>query len=632
MNEISLTGESMNIVADNIEKLKQIFPDVFCENKIDFEKLQEVLGSYVEDKQERYNFTWNGKSKALRLSQTPSTGTLRPCIEESKNWGTTENLYIEGDNLEVLKLLQKTYHRKIKMIYIDPPYNTGGDFVYPDNFADNLQNYLEITGQKNIDGNMLSSNSESSGRYHSNWLNMIYPRLRLARNLLTDDGVIYISIDDHEVENLKKVCNEIFGEENFLSCITRSTGTPTGGGNSSIVNELDYILVYAKNYSITSINGLPMTDEDMKIYDQNDEHGRYLIRPLRRTGGEDRREDRPSMFFSLTAPDGTEVFPYGPTGYESRWICGKATYEELVNTNRIFWKKTELNGENKWSVYQKFYVENRTKAPGNLWTQVEGNKKATRDCRSIFNDEKIFDYPKPIEVMKKIMHMTSGNDYIVLDFFSGSGTTAHACMQLNAEDCGKRKFIMVQLPEPCDKGGYKNICEIGKERIRRAGNKIKEEIELGNQQLKLAEEPKKIPDIGFKVLKLDSSNIKKWNPSLDDIEDALQQSLLNFVEGRTELDMVYEIMLKYGIDLTYPIETIDVSTKKVYSIGFGQLMICLDDNITTDIAQAIIEHKKNKEVESMVVVFKDNGFKDDSAKTNIKEILKVADIKDFVTV
>lgn len=327
-------SQSMDIVADNISKLKELFPEAFSEGKVDFDALKEVLGDYIDGREERYSFTWNGKSKARMLAQTPSTGTLRPCKEESVDWDNTQNLFIEGDNLEVLKLLQKSYHKKVKMIYIDPPYNTGKDFVYKDNFKDNIKNYKEITGQVDGEGRNLSNNPETSGRYHTDWLNMMYPRLKLARNLLKDDGVIFISIDDNEIANLKKICDEIFGEENCRGIVSRPTGTPSGQGYDILVNEIDYVLVYAKTSS-AALLGLPFSKEDEKIYDQEDQWGKYLTRSLRKTGGEDRREDRPTMYYAIKDPDGNDIYPVGPTGYESRWRCGEDSYIKLISENRI---------------------------------------------------------------------------------------------------------------------------------------------------------------------------------------------------------------------------------------------------------------------------------------------------------
>ncbi len=619
-----LQGTSMDIVQDNIEKLKQIFPEIFTEGKIDFQVLKQLLGEHIENDKERYSFTWKGKTQARQIAQDMSTGTLRPDKDNSKDWENTENLYIEGDNLEVLKLLQKSYHGKIKMIYIDPPYNTGKDFVYKDNFKDNLKNYLDITGQIGEEGQKLTTNSDTNGRYHSDWLNMMYPRLKLARNLLTDDGVIFISIDDNEQENLKKICDEIFGEENFQGMVVRNTGTPTGGGNRSIVNEIDLILIYSKTKNCV-INGVPLTEDEKKIYDREDKFGRYLVRSLRRTGGEDRREDRPTMFYPIVAPNGEEIYPIGPTGYESRWICGKEKYEELKKENLIEFQYNEK--ENKWQVMQKFYLEGRLKQPSNLWKNIEGNKKGTREIRELFDGNKIFDFPKPVQLILYALQLITSSSDIILDFFSGSATTAHAVMQLNAEDGGNRKYIMVQLPEVCDekseayKAGYKNICEIGKERIRRAGEKIKADETLP------AENREKL-DIGFKVFKLDSSNIKEWDSETEDLRQSLFDSIDNIKSDRTSLDILYEILLKYGLDLNVPI----VENKHFYSIGGGTLLINLDKEIGMEVIDSICEEYKTlleiDEDFKTTVVLRDSSFANDVDKTNAMKKLEQVGIKE----
>ena len=608
-----VSGYSMDIENADLEKFRAVFPQCFSEGKIDISKLLALFGQYDDNDFEKYKFEWKGKSECYRIAGKRSTGTLRPYPDESVNFDTTKNMYIEGDNLEVLKLLQASYYRKVKMIYIDPPYNTGNDFVYEDDFADPMSKYKEVTQQTT------KSNPETMGRYHTNWLNMMYPRLRLASNLLRDDGVIFISIDDHELHNLRKLCDEVFGEENFLTCISRATGTPTGGGFEAFVNELDYILVYAKSYENLTIGGFDMSEDDAKIYNMQDDKGKYLIRPLRRTGGEDRREDRPSMYFPLQAPDGSEIYPMGPTGYESRWICGKDKYTYLVENNLIEWKKVNKNGEDTWQVYQKFYLENRKKQPGNLWVNVEGNKKATRDIRELFDTIKTFDFPKPVDVIQKLTTISTcpNNDDIILDFFSGSATTAHAVMQLNAEDSGNRHFIMVQIPALCSddtdayKAGYKNICEIGKERIRRAGTKIHEQ----NDSV----------DTGFKVFKLDTSNLVKWDSTpTEDAEELTQRmSLLKetIKPDRNDLDMVYETMLKLGIPLDYKVTEVEVNDKKAYSIGEDCLvLICLDygkDGITAeDIKTMCDDYVPAK------IVASEQAFKDDVALSNAHYILK----------
>ncbi len=618
----TLNGKTPDLAAENIEQLRQIFPDVFEEGKIDFDKLKQVLGEYVDDEKERYNFTWNGKGKALRLAQTPTTGTLRPCETESKNWDDTQNLYIEGDNLEVLKLLQKSYHGKIKMIYIDPPYNTGGDFVYPDDFSDSIKNYKWITGQVGGDGKPLSPNTEANGRFHTDWLNMMYPRLRLAKNLLSRDGAIFVSIDEHELSNLLSIMNEIFGEENYVDSIvwnkkSSAKGVPPA---NMMVNVHEYIVVFQKTREFKFVGEKRSESADGFKNPDNDPRGPW----------------RESNIKSTTKPieDAfTIVDPSTGKQYTNTWAFSKESLEKMISEGRILWKETlpkqkefmyELTNENKAikSHFGVFDAQSTTVFLKKLIPQVK------------------FDNPKPINLMKYLIGVALGENDFVLDFFSGSATTAHAVMQLNAEDGSERKFIMVQLPEMYDedteaaKADYKNICEIGKERIRRTGKLIKAEVEEQNAQLKLGEEPKKVPDIGFKVFKLDSSNLKKWQPDYDDLEATLFDSVSNYVEGRSELDVVYEIMLKMGMELTWPLEIHSIGGKNVYDIGMGALMICLDDHITTEVAEGMVSLHRELSPEIWRVVFKDNGFEDDSAKVNIKEILKLAGLEEdaFTTV
>jgi adenine-specific DNA-methyltransferase len=639
MKTTTLDGKTPDIAEENIGKLKQLFPEVFTEGKVDFEKLQQVLGEYVEDSNERYNFTWNGKGRALRLSQTPSLGTLRPCKEESKDWDTTQNLYIEGDNLEVLKLLQKSYYGKVKMIYIDPPYNTGKDFVYKDDFHDSLENYKRVTGQVDDKGKAISTNSETSGRYHTDWLNMMYPRLRLARNLLRDDGVIFISIDDNEVANLKKICDEIFGEDNFIGCAGRITKKSNNKGDFWAPN-FDYLLTYSKNIVCAEpfFGGVNIESYNMVEEDGPRKGERYQLVRLYMSTIQNRN---PEQRYWIDCPDGTRVIPPGKTFPPERPILGdgiwrwtrtkfeaekdKIVVKPVRSSNLI----TEDGSPANWNVFTKTYLQDvidNSSAKPNSFIEDHINQRGSHEI----NDLEIpFDYSKPSSLIRYLIEISKVKDKdIILDFFSGSATTAHAVMQLNAEDGSNRKFIMVQLPEATDekseayKAGYKNICEIGKERIRRAGEKIKEEKGLEAMNL----------DVGFKVLKLDTSNIRKWQPDYNDLEQSLMDYVDNFVEGRTELDVVYEIMLKYGLDLTYPVDEFTIAQKKVYSIGFGMLMICLDDEITTDVAKGILEKIKELSPESSRVVFKDNGFKSDSNKTNIKEILKSGGIEEFITI
>lgn len=606
----------------NLEALYKIFPSCFTEasdengnirKAVDWDKLRSLLGENVsEGAPETYDFTWVGKRAARKDAAAPIRKTLRPCPEESVDWNTTKNLYIEGDNLEVLKLLQNSYMGKVKMIYIDPPYNTGNDFVYHDDFAMSSEEYDE--SNRDEEGNKYRKNTDSNGRFHSDWCSMMYTRLLVSRSLLNDEGVVFISIDDNEVRNLRIICDEVFGEKNFITCITRATGTPTGGGFDGMVNELDYILVYAKNIEHATIFGMPMSEDDAAIYDQVDEYGRYLIRPLRRTGGEDRREDRPTMFYAITAPDGSEIYPLGPTGYESRWICGKAKYDELVREHLIAWKQINTKGEIKWQVYQKFYLEGRTKAPGNLWNDVEGNKKATRDIRSLFNTQKVFDFPKPVGLLEKIIRISTSNDDLILDFFSGSATTAHAIMNVNSYDSSsKRRYILVQLneatPEDSDahKCGYLSITEIGKERIRRAGKKIKSSHPLTDQTL----------DTGFRVFKCDDSNMKDvyFTP-----KEYSQEHLLeledNIKEERSDLDLLYDCMLRWGLELSLPVSSTKVGNCTIHNVNDGDLVACFDGEINSDVIDSIAS------MSPLRVVFRDKSFTEAAEKMNLFELFK----------
>ena len=614
-----MDGKTMDIVAENVGKLKELFPEAFTEGNVDFEALKEVLGTFVDGRDERYSFSWNGKSKARMIAQTPSTGTLRPCKEESVGWDTTQNIFIEGDNLEVLKLMQKSYHKKVKMIYIDPPYNTGKNFVYKDNFKDNIKNYKEITGQVDGEGRNLSNNMETSGRYHTDWLNMMYPRLKLARNLLMDDGVIFISIDDNEVHNLRKICDEVFGEENFVGQVVVGKGTTTGQDANLLGSSVDYVLMYTKENEAFHLVGLPLNEQDKKRFSCEDEKGKYSVLQFRKTGTNDRRQDRPNLYYALTDPDGAEIYPIGPGGYESCWRTNRKTFSRWESENMIEWKR-DSNGSYK--PYVKYYLEGRTKQVSNLWVDIEGNKKASITIKSLFNG-KVFDFPKPVELLIRCLSISNvTHEDIILDFFSGSATTAHAVMQLNSEDNGNRKFIMVQLPEPCDenseafRAGYKTIAEIGKERIRRASAKIKEE----NSEYD--------GDLGFKVFKLDSTNIKPWEVDFDLTERTLEDFISNIKTDRREEDVLYEVLLKYGLDLTLPITEHAIAGQKVFDIGMGALIICLSDAISLEVVEGIAKLKDELNPEIMRVVFKDSGFKDDVVKTNAVQILKQAGIVD----
>ena len=577
----------------------------------------------MDDEQERYSFKWNGKGKALRLSQTPSMGTLRPCKEESKDWDNTENLYIEGDNLEVLKLLQKSYYGKVKMIYIDPPYNTGGDFVYKDNFHDNIQNYKEVTGQIDGEGNKIDTNTESNGWFHTDWLNMMYPRLRLARNLLSDDGVIFISIDDNEQENLKRICDDVYGENNFVADLIWANKEGGGSSDSKLFRiKHEHIISYAKNIEGMEIIGTEISNADR--YKGEDEYvrirGKYYLQKL----GMGSIQYSKSLDYPIEAPDGSLIMPSdNNNGKRACWRWSKDKFDRNKENGFIEIKK---DSSDVWTVYTKQYMccDNdgniivRTQRPMGIIDEYSSTQAAK--MLETMNLGKSFSYSKPVDLIKYLIQRIKCSSDFVLDFFSGSATTAHAIMQLNAEDGGHRKFIMVQLPEPTDekseayKAGYQNICEIGKERIRRAGDKIK--AEAGDKADDL--------DIGFKVFKLDSSNLQKWNPQPDDLVMTLQQATDNFLPDRTEQDVLYEIMLKMGLDLTCQIEEEQAAGETVYIIGGGALMICLGRNITTAVAEAVVKLHEEYESELWQVVFRDTGFASDMDKTNVKETLKAA--------
>ena len=640
-----MDGMTMNIEQANVEKLKEVFPEVFADGKVDFDKLQGLLGHYIADDKEKYSFSWKGKADSLRLAQKRSTGTLRPCKEESKDWDTTENLYIEGDNLEVLKLLQSSYLNSIKMIYIDPPYNTGNDFVYTDDFADGIAHYKEVTGQAT------KSNPETAGRYHTNWLNMMYPRLKLARNLLTDDGVIFMSISDAEFHNLKKIADEIFGEMNYCGdIIWNSTKSVTNTALISVSHT--YNLVYFKNMDYFVENRevfrLPDDGEGFENPD-NDPRGPWKADPFQVGGW------RPNQQYEIINPN-TGV-AYRPNAGCS-WKNDYQKFQELLRDNRIVFGKTGEGGpQRKRFIWE---AQERGKVSKTLWDDVETTTNGTQMIKKMFDGVSVFDNPKPVGFIKRLLQLGSSRDSIILDFFSGSATTAHAVMQLNAEDGGHRKFICVQLPEKTDeqseayKAGYKTICEIGKERIRRAGEKIKEEIEkynnrkgtitrgddgkvkhlsiwgefsISGKDINIDEYIKDKPyvDIGFKVFKLDSSNLVKWDntPTTDEeeVKKRIQQSLFYLVEGREDLDLVYEIMLKYGLSLTLPVEERKFDGVTAYIINHPdyKVLICLQPNITI----SAVEEMDKETIGTYI--FADRCFADANILSNTEEILKKKD-------
>ena len=613
-----IDGFSMDIEAANKAKLQAIFPECFTEGRLDIDKLLSLCGEYITDDFEKYEFKWKGKSECLRLAQKRSNATLRPCPEESVNFDTTQNLYIEGDNLEVLKLLQKSYFRKVKMIYIDPPYNTGNDFVYEDDFADPLARYKEITQQTT------KSNPETMGRYHTNWLNMMYPRLRLAANLLRDDGVIFISIDDGEQGNMRKLCDEVFGEENFMAQIIWQKVYSPRMDVQGFSTSHDYILCYVKS-NVESIRQEAFSQNEAQFSFVDPVNGKkYRRRSIRKEGSHSTRSERPNLWFALPAPDGTEVYPFRPDGTEGCWRWSMDTYIENAQQGIVEWVKTEGG----WQAYAKQYLDtDAAKPPETLWLhqEVGHNHSAAEELKKLL-DGKVFDSPKPKELITKMLRLATYSDSedIILDFFSGSSTTAHAVMQLNAEDGGNRRFIMVQLPEICGetseayKAGYKNICEIGKERIRRAGRKIFDDAD-GQTSF---EGDRPSVDIGFKVFKLDSSNLKLWDDtpiSEDDIEVLLNR-MAGHIDGlkadRNNVDLVYEILLKMGYPLTADPVAFEMDGLTIYTVENHDMLICLQLGIT-------VEHiEKLASLQPQKIVLAESGFADNSALSNAHYLLE----------
>ena len=602
LNIKKLDGKSLDVAETDKERLKAAFPQCFVEGKLDIDKLLSLCGEYIDNDFEKYKFEWKGKSECLRIAGKQSTGTLRPCPEESVDFENTNNLYIEGDNLEVLKLLQTAYYRKIKMIYIDPPYNTGKDFVYEDDFKDPLAKYKEITSQTT------KSNPETMGRYHTNWLNMMYPRLRLAANLLRDDGVIFISIDDNEVTNLRRICDEIFGEENFVAdFIRKGSGGRQDSKYYAIVHE--YLLCYAKNIN-SFVSGKDIKEGDKYPFFDEVKGKYYKTQLLRKWGENSRRIDRPNLYFPIKDPDGNDFYPMLSETEEGCWRWGHTKMQESIEAGFVEFKKK--NGQ--WIAYEKIYEPSAGENTKLFTTWIDNITSASGASliKELFND-KVFDYPKPVELIDRVIKLSNAksND-IILDFFSGSATTAHAVMQLNAEDGGKRQFIMVQLPELTENEKYKNICEIGKERIRRAGAKIKEQ----NADV----------DVGFKVLKLDTSNLVKWDDTplesseTDILKERFDTMIKSLKMDRSELDVVYEVMLKLGIPATYKVTENNLNGRKVFSIGEeGLVLVCLDGSnggITPEDVTAMCELSPAK------IVAAEEAFKDDVALSNAYYISK----------
>ncbi|WP_257463447.1 site-specific DNA-methyltransferase [Archangium lipolyticum] len=599
------TTRSADLVAENVAKLKTLFPEAFAEGKIDFDVLKQVLGGSVDEREEKYGLYWHGKRQARQLALTPSTGTLRPCPEESVDWDTTQNLFIEGDNLEVLKLLQKSYAGKVKLIYIDPPYNTGKDFVYPDDFQDNIKNYLELTGQVE-GGRKITSNTEASGRFHTDWLNMMYPRLKLARNLLAQDGVIFVSIDDHEVHTLRYMMDEVFGEENFVATAIWEKADSPRNSARQFSEDHEFVLVYSRDPSWAPTR-LPRTDEANSIYanPDNDPRGPWL------PGDPYANKPYSKGQYSVKGPSGRTFSP--PPG--RFWRISEQKLRELDADGRIWWGPT---GEARPSI-KRYLSEVSDLIPRTLWRKEEvgSNRTSKNELRALFPDTESFDTPKPTALIERMLRLgteVSSSD-IVLDFFAGSATTGDAVMRLNATEGGNRRYILVQMPEPTGRSDLATIAAISKERLRRAGKKIQQDATTLSG------------DLGFRVFKLDSSNIRGWEPNRDNLKKSLLDNLEHIKEDRSPDDILYEVLLKLGLDLCVPIEHRTIAGKTVHSIGGGVLMVCVEEKIARKdverLALGIAEwHKVLAPVGETTCVFRDSAFADDVAKSNLAAILE----------
>lgn len=662
MHKITATdpeSHSADLLAANIAKLKELFPEVVAEGKVDFNALQEILGNEVESGEEFYRFTWAGKAQARREAHKPSTGTLRPCPEESVEWASTKNLYIQGDNMEVLKLLQKSYGGKVKMIYIDPPYNTGKDFVYKDNYHDNLRNYKELTGQVDSEGNTLSTNSDTDGRYHSNWLNMIYPRLRLARNLLSDDGLLFVSIDDNERDNLAKVLSEVFGQDAYLNCFTvvnNLKGRQIAGMGAAKTYES--LLVYVKSADAGyefAVDVDAVSKQMPAVYKkgayalQHDDIGPYVVKnELYNTNSAFNEVTRPNLVYTILLDPVTGAISFCRPNEAS--AEGLVRFDPHTNNKKGYkyhawrWGRDKVMAEHHDLYFdiegKRIFTKIREYEATTLKDLILGlppnGNKAVEELFGFVP----FEFSKAPELIKLMLSVVS-KDGLIMDFFSGSATTADSVMQLNAEDGGQRQHIQVQLPEPTDakseanKADYTTIAEIGKERIRRAGKKIVEELEAAikalearavrseeeEQELKEKKERLAKLDIGFRVFKLDSSNIAAWDGDPERMQENLLSAAENIKPDRTEADVLYEVLLKYGLDLTLPIEERSIAKCTVYNVGMGALFLCLAECITNAVAEGIGQWKDELKPETCRVIFRDNGFTD-VEKTNAMQTLK----------
>lgn len=618
--------ESPDMTAQNIDRIADLFPNCITEmldeehstpekkvykRAVNFELLKQMLSPDVVDGDEAYEFTWVGKKAAIVEANKPIRKTLRPCVEESKDWDNTENLYIEGDNLEVLKLLQESYLGKVKMIYIDPPYNTGNDFIYADDFMRSQEEENEQMGMYDEDENRLFKNTDTNGRFHSDWCSMIYSRLMLARGLLADTGLIFVSIDDCELTNMRRICDEVFGETNFVDTIIWKKRYGGGAKEKWLVSLQEYVLVYCKNTALLGELYVPLTKDSIeRYYQKKDENyatrGGYRTHPLEATKSMDARAN---LVYPIPAPDGSGIWP------KRQWLWSKdRAYEALVKGELEIYQ----GNDGSWQVATKQYLRDAdgTERLGKMFSIIENiyTQHGTNEMISLMGNAKIFPFPKPSSFVKQLLPLASDKDSIVLDFFSGSATTAHAVMQLNAEDGGHRKFIMVQLPEPCDeaseayKAGYKNICEIGKERIRRAGDKIKSESPMTTQDL----------DIGFRVLKLDDSNMKDVYYAPDDYDQGMIAALeSNIKDDRTDLDLLFGCLIDWGLPLSLPYKSEQIDGCTVHTYNDGDLIACFDANIPESVVKEIAQRRPLR------AVFRDSGFASSPEKINVFEIFKL---------
>ena len=625
--------ESVDLTAQNIDKIGALFPNCITETvdengnpkkAINFELLKQMISEDVIEGDEAYEFTWVGKKASIVEANKPIRKTLRPCKEESLDWDKTENLYIEGDNLEVLKLLQESYLGKVKMIYIDPPYNTGNDFIYNDDFKMSIEEYAEEQGEYDDDGNRMFKNTETNGRFHSDWCSMMYPRLMLARNLLSDDGAIFISIDDNEQENLKKICDEVFGAGNFISTIPILSNPRGRQSSKHIALTHEYLLLYSKNIRISVVEGSKLTAEQEKEYSEKDEYGRYRLLGLRLRGGRATALESPTLHFPIyynikdndfyldkKSEDDFEIIPKFENGILGTWRWSR---EKIKKEKKMLIVKKV---KDRYDIFQKDYLtdEKRRKIKS-LWTEKEINYDNSSRELKILELDSIFDYTKPLYLMKKMLNMILKNNDTILDFFSGSSATAHAVMQLNAEDGGNRKFIMVQLPEKTDekseayKAGYKNICEIGKERIYRAGKKILEDNKdkEGIENL----------DIGFRVLKLDDTNMNDiyYSPT-DYSQDLLSMLESNVKSDRKDLDLLFGCLLEWGLPLSLPYSSGQIDGCTVHNYNDGDLIACFDENVPDSVIKEIAQRQPLR------VVFRDSSFANSPSKINVGEIFKL---------